>query len=157
MGGGQATPYREAGAETVRHYGGTEYVFGNTGECLGIYPQPAQQRTLSCSKKGKEISTPREVATVEAVDATLKHNAEFTAAYPGARLGCIDSMRGVNEHRHGRYYLRYQHAGGMAEFWGHVAKTPTFDFKKGVVGVPMQDLPHRKRVSAGQTEAGVYF
>ena len=81
--------------------------------------------------------SPREVATVEAVDATLKHKAEFTAAYPEARLTRVDSNRGVNENRHGRYYLRYQHAGGTTEWWGHVAKTPTFDFKKGVVGVPM--------------------
>jgi len=81
--------------------------------------------------------TQREIATVEAVDATLKSTAEFTAAYPDARLARVDANRGVNERRHGRYYLRYQHAGGMTEFWGHVAKTPTVDFKKGVVGVPM--------------------
>jgi hypothetical protein len=81
--------------------------------------------------------TPREVATVEAVNSTLNHHAEFTTAYPGAQLTRVDSNRGVNENRHGRYYLRYQHAGEMTECWGHVAKTPTFDFKKGVVGVPM--------------------
>lgn len=81
--------------------------------------------------------TPREMTTVEAVDAILNSNAEFTAAYPGAKLVRVDSMQGVNENRHGRYYLRYQHDSGTTEWWGHVAKTPTFDFKKGVVGVPL--------------------
>jgi hypothetical protein len=46
-------------------------------------------------------------------------------------------MRRVDEHRHGRYYLRYRHAAGAAEFWGHVAKALTVDFKKGIVGVPL--------------------
>jgi len=45
-------------------------------------------------------------------------------------------MRGVDEHRQGRYYLRYRSAGGVTEFWGHLSHDqPKFDFKKGVVGV----------------------
>lgn len=44
-------------------------------------------------------------------------------------------MRGVDEKRNGRYYLRYRYAGGVTEFWGHVGKEPKLDFKKGSVGV----------------------
>jgi hypothetical protein len=80
--------------------------------------------------------TPREVWTLGAVDTVLQTNGEFMAAYPGAKLVRVDAMRGVEEHRNGRYYLRYRWQQGMAEFWGHVSrKTATFDFKKGVVGV----------------------
>jgi len=79
----------------------------------------------------------REVATVEAVDTLLRAEAQFKAAYPATQLVHVESNRGVNEHRQGRYYLRYQHDKGTAEFWGHVAKSPTVEFKKGVVGVPM--------------------
>ncbi len=79
----------------------------------------------------------REVATIAAVDTTLHANAQFKSTYPGAQLVRVESNRGVNEHRQGRYYLRYQHTGGTAEFWGHVAKTASVDFKKGVVGVPL--------------------
>jgi len=61
---------------------------------------------------------------------------EFRTAYPGATLVRVDSMRGVDEHRNGRYYLRYQWQGGRTEMWGHVSrKTPSVDCKKGVVGV----------------------
>ena len=83
------------------------------------------------------VLTEREVKTIEAVDTLLRAEAQFTTSYPAARLVRVESIRGVNEHRQERYCLRYRHAGGMAEFWGHVAKTPTFDFKEGVVGVPM--------------------
>jgi hypothetical protein len=80
--------------------------------------------------------TPRELWTIAAVDTALQTNVEFTAAYPRARLARVDAMRGVEEHRNGRYYLRYQWQQGVTEFWGHVSrKTPTFDCKKGVVGV----------------------
>ncbi len=79
----------------------------------------------------------REAATVAAVDTTLQANAQFTTTYPSAQLVRVDSNRGVNEHRQGRYSLRYQHPGGTTEFWGHVAKTASVDFKKGVVGVPL--------------------
>ena len=56
--------------------------------------------------------TERELATVQAADAALKANPEFQAAYPGARLEWVESMRGVDEHQEGRYYLRYQYASG---------------------------------------------
>ena len=79
--------------------------------------------------------TPREQWTVQAVDAFLKGNAEFQAAYPGAQLVRVESNRGVQENRQGRYYLRYHHDGGVTEFWGYVSTKPKFDFKKGVVGV----------------------
>jgi hypothetical protein len=79
---------------------------------------------------------PRELATVQAVDAFLRANEEFRTAYPEARLERVESMRGVDEHRQGRYYLRYCYAGGVTEFWGHVSRgRPKFDFKKGIVGI----------------------
>src|SRR5437016_6199548 len=84
--------------------------------------------------------TERELSTLETVDAVLQGKAEFKAAYPGARLERVESMRGEDEHRHGRYYLRYRHASGVAEFWGHLAhEEPKFDFKKGIVGVTLPD------------------
>ena len=78
---------------------------------------------------------PREVATVKAVDTVLQANEEFTAAYPGARLERVESNRGIDEKRHGRFYLRYRYTGGVTEFWVHVSREPRFDFKKGIVGV----------------------
>lgn len=82
-----------------------------------------------------ETLTPREAWTVEAVDAFLKHHAEFQAAYPGATLVRVDSNRGVADNRQGRYYLRYQYHTGATEFWGYVSATPKFDFRKGTVGI----------------------
>ena len=79
--------------------------------------------------------TPREAWTVAAVDALLKGNAEFQAAYPGAKLERVESNRGVPENRQGRYYLRYHHDHGATEFWGYLSTKLRFDFKKGVVGV----------------------
>ena len=81
------------------------------------------------------LLTVREAATVAAVDAALRADAAFQAAYPDAALVRVDSMRGVEETRNGRYYLRYHHAGGMTEFWGHVGQQAKLDFKKGIVGV----------------------
>lgn len=46
-------------------------------------------------------------------------------------------MRGIEEKRNGRYYLRYRYAGGVTEFWGHVSRDLKIDFKKGIVGVPV--------------------
>src|SRR5512147_1464722 len=82
-----------------------------------------------------EPLTPREAWTVAAVDAFLKGNAEFQAAYPGARLAQVESNRGVQENRQGRYYLRYQYDHGTTEFWGHLSIKPKFDFRKGIVGI----------------------
>ena len=80
--------------------------------------------------------TPRERWTVAAVDQAIRSNAAVQAAYPEAALQRVDSMRGVSERRRGRYYLRYHWAQGHTEFWGYLSpKQPTFDFKKGVVGV----------------------
>jgi hypothetical protein len=87
----------------------------------------------------KTVDTPltlRERWTVEAVDQAVRTNAAVQAAYPEATLQRVDSMRGVSELRHGRYYLRYHWAQGSTEFWGYLSpKQPTFDFKKGIVGV----------------------
>lgn len=87
------------------------------------------------------LLTAREAATVAAVDAALRADAAFQAAYPDAALVRVDSMRGVDEQRNGRYYLRYRHAGGVTEFWGHVGKQPKLDFKKGIVGVVLPAGP----------------
>ena len=91
------------------------------------------------SRVAESSLTERELSTLEAVDTVLQGKAEFKSAYPGARLERVESMRGVDEHRHGRYYLRYRHASGVAEFWGHLAREPKFDFKKGIVGVTLPD------------------
>jgi hypothetical protein len=85
--------------------------------------------------------TEREVATIAAVDASVRANAQFQAAYPGAHLERVESMRGIDEHRNGRYYLRYRYGSSAAEFWGHLAKVPKLDFKKGLVGVTLPGLP----------------
>jgi hypothetical protein len=82
-----------------------------------------------------EPLTPRDAWTVEAVDAFLRQNAEFQAAYPGATLVRVESNRGVADNRQGRYYLRYRYDTGATEFWGYLSRQPTFDFKRGVVGV----------------------
>jgi hypothetical protein len=76
----------------------------------------------------------REAATVAAVDLARRADAAFQAAYPSAALVRVDSMRGVEETRNGRYYLRYRYAGGVTEFWGHVGQQAKIDFKKGSVG-----------------------
>ena len=83
----------------------------------------------------EETLTPRETWTVQAVDVFLKGNAEFQAAYQGAKLERVESDRGVQENRQGRYYLRYHHDSGVTEFWGYLSAKPKFDFKKGVVGI----------------------
>lgn len=83
----------------------------------------------------------REAATVEAVDMALRADESFRTAYQRASLVRVESMRGVDEKRNGRYYLRYQYAGGMTEFWGHVTKQPKIDFKKGIIGVALKTDP----------------
>jgi len=83
----------------------------------------------------------REAATVAAVDQTLRAMESFQTAYPQAVLERIDSMRGVDEKRNGRYYLRYRYAGGVTEFWGHVSRALKIDFKKGIVGVMLPAGP----------------
>jgi len=54
----------------------------------------------------------------------------------------VESNRGVQENRQGRYYLRYHHDGGTTEFWGHLSAKPKFDFRKGIIGiVATPDMP----------------
>ena len=81
----------------------------------------------------------RETATVEAVDQALRATTSFQTAYPQAALVRVESMRGIDEKRNGRYYLRYQHEGGTTEFWGHIAKQLKIDVKKGVMGVVLPE------------------
>ncbi len=56
--------------------------------------------------------------------------AEFKSAYPGARLERVESMRGMDKHRQGRYYLRYRHASGVTEFWGTLPTSQSLISKK---------------------------
>ena len=76
-----------------------------------------------------------EIEIVEAADAALCANEEFQVSYRDARLDRVESMRSVDEHRHGRYYLRYRHAGGVTEFWAHIGHSIKIDFTKGSVSI----------------------
>ena len=53
---------------------------------------------------------------MQAVDTFLQANDQFKAAYPGTQLERVESNRGVEEKRHGRFYLRYRYTGGVTEF-----------------------------------------
>lgn len=77
----------------------------------------------------------RETWLVAAIDAFLRANARFAAAYLGAKLVLVESNRELDESKRGRFYLRYAHAQGAAEFWGNLAARPSFNFKRGTVGV----------------------
>lgn len=83
----------------------------------------------------------REAAAVATLDRALHADAGFQIAYPGAALSRVDSMRGVPETNPGRYYLRYRHPGGMAEFWGHLASKDQINLKKGTVGAALNANP----------------
>jgi hypothetical protein len=69
------------------------------------------------------------------IDAALQADAGFAKACPDARLVRIDSNRGMTDRDAGRFYLRYQHKGGIAEFWGNVADTASVDMGQGLVCV----------------------
>ena len=69
------------------------------------------------------------------IDAALRADAGFAKACPDARLVRVDSNRGFADRDAGRFYLRYQHKAGMAEFWGNAADVLTVDIKGGTVGV----------------------
>lgn len=78
----------------------------------------------------------REKALLEKIDTALRADADFATVCPEAQLVRVDSNRGLAETDAGRFYLRYQHKGGMAEFWGNVADKLTVDLKGGIVSVP---------------------
>ena len=85
---------------------------------------------------------PDELAVIQAADRLLKADPQFKSSYPGAILERIESYRGVGDGEHGRYYLRYQPTTGAAtEFWAHVGKTPSINFKSGAVSVPAVASP----------------
>lgn len=87
----------------------------------------------------------RERWTIEAVDAALRGDPHFQAQYPGAVLGRVEIMQGIQEMGAGRYYLRYRTDTTTTEFWGGLAKgrTPTINMKTGQVTVPIQpQTPH---------------
>lgn len=85
---------------------------------------------------------PDEIVVIQAADRLLKGDPQFKASYPSAILERIESYRGVGDTEHGRYYLRYQPASGAAtEFWAHVGKTTSINFKSGSVSVPGAGSP----------------
>jgi hypothetical protein len=47
----------------------------------------------------------------------------------------VDSNRGLSDRDEGRFYLRYQHTGGMAEFCGNAADATRVNVETGLVGV----------------------
>jgi hypothetical protein len=73
---------------------------------------------------------------LEKIDAALRADAGFAKAFPEARLVRVDSNRGQADRDAGRFYLRYQHKAGIAEFWGNLADVLTVDLKGGTIGVP---------------------
>jgi hypothetical protein len=82
-----------------------------------------------------EALQPAERDLLAKIDAVLQANPRFRRAYPGARLTRIDSNRGLDKRDEGRFYLRYQHKKGMAEFWGNASDVEGVDIGKGIVGV----------------------
>lgn len=78
---------------------------------------------------------PDEFATIESLDRTLKASPKFQSVYPNAKLIRIDSNRGIQVGGAGRYYLRYQHDAGIAEFWGHHANSTYVDCEQRLVGI----------------------
>jgi hypothetical protein len=90
------------------------------------------------AEDGSELAeglTAHERELLERIDATLRADAGFKAAHAEAKLVRVDSNRGLADTDEGRFYLRYQHQGGMAEFWGNLADVLTVDIKGGIVGV----------------------
>lgn len=79
--------------------------------------------------------TPVERDLLERIDGLLRMDSGFAEQYPEARLIRIDSNRGLSDRDEGRFYLRYKHIGGMAEFWGNVANVSRVDIENGIVGV----------------------
>lgn len=76
-----------------------------------------------------------ELDLITAIDARLREHPDFATAYPGARLTRVDSNRMLQDTEEGRFYLRYHHAGGDTEFWGHQAAASALDFERGIVTV----------------------
>lgn len=86
--------------------------------------------------------TPRELWLAQAADTTLRADPQFTSAYPGATLSKVESNRGLADSDKGRLYLRYQVGPSATEFWAYVAQKPSFNFKRGLVGlVPGPNTP----------------
>lgn len=82
-----------------------------------------------------EELTPVERCLLEKIDLTLRVNSDFDNTYLKAQLVRIDSNRGLNDRDEGRFYLRYKHIGGMAEFWGNVSDESQVDMERGIICV----------------------
>ena len=80
-----------------------------------------------------------ELDLITAIDARLRQHEAFAQAYPGARLTRVDSNRMLQDTEEGRFYLRYHHAGGDTEFWGHKAAASAFDLARGIIAVGSDD------------------
>lgn len=76
-----------------------------------------------------------ELDLISAIDARLREHPSFARAYPGAQLTRVDSNRMLQDTEEGRFYLRYHHASGDAEFWGHRAETPVLDLERGIIAI----------------------
>lgn len=94
---------------------------------------------ISADSDENSTLSPRELWTIEAVDAALRANRQFKASYPDALLSRVEDMRDLDERERGRYYLRYQVGPSATEFWGYISKKPVFNFKRGLVGIVPDD------------------
>ena len=85
---------------------------------------------------GGDDLTSQELAVVTAADTALRGDADFQRAYPGARLSRVESNRGVDDRRNGRFSLRYEVPNQVPqEFWAHQAKENQVNLKTGMVAV----------------------
>lgn len=78
---------------------------------------------------------PSELDFITAIDAELRDHPGFAKCYPSARLTRVESNRILQDTDEGRFYFRYRHDRGDAEFWGHHAKTHNIDLERGIVTV----------------------
>lgn len=81
----------------------------------------------------KATLTPTEQKIIQAVNDALLADDKFNQKFPQARLVRIDSNRFLDGTQQGRVHLRFQHQGGMVEYWGAIGKHPKTDHKKGFV------------------------
>lgn len=82
-----------------------------------------------------EALTATERGLLDRMDAALRADPAFRAEYQDAALVRVDSNRGLGDGDFGRFYLRYRHQGGMAEFWGNVGDAVSVDVENGAVCV----------------------
>lgn len=107
-------------------------------------------------REGRPVAeglTPREVLALVLIDSALKAYRQFRTEHPGATLEQAHSMRGVDEHCEGRYYLRYRSAEGMIEFRGHTAERDAVNYRKATVSVALPDRRKQLELLKSATKA----